>query len=179
MMPICRLCASIVPVDRYIVWIIYVVKFMTDYAPTTCYLKRGDQPSILILYFPRHEKAAVIHGSHMVTGGDMKETALRSGQIVAATIIILPVLLGEGMLHAQSTSPPTIDSRDTRTLEDTRGQDPRQNPGPLPPSAIELMKRLKEGKDPDSLEGVDPSKAQNDGAKPNDIKPHAPPSAGK
>jgi hypothetical protein len=87
--------------------------------------------------------------------------------------------LCESRLHAQIMSPPTIDSRDTRTMEDTRGQDPRQDPGPLPPSAIELMKRLKEGKDPDSLEGVDPSKTPNDGAKPNDIKPHAPPSAGK
>ena len=109
----------------------------------------------------------------------MEGTVLRSLGIAATTVVILPVLLCEGMLYAQNVSPPTIDSRDTRTMEDTRGQDPRQNPGPLPPSAIELMKRLKEGKDPDSLEGVDPSKTQNDGAKPNDIKPHTPPSADK
>lgn len=98
---------------------------------------------------------------------------------VMASVVVLPMLLYESPLEAQLMSPPTIDSQDTRAKEDTRGQDPRQNPGPLPPSAIELMKRLKEGKDPDSLEGVDPSKTQNDGAKPNDIKPHAPPSAGK
>jgi hypothetical protein len=109
----------------------------------------------------------------------MKEIAIHPARVSIATVVLLQILLCESTLHAQIMSPPTIDSRDTRTMEDTRGQDPRQDPGPLPPSAIELMKRLKEGKDPDSLEGVDPSKTQKDGAKPNDIKPHAPPSAGK
>ncbi|HTK86710.1 MAG TPA: hypothetical protein VL329_03200 [Nitrospiraceae bacterium] len=109
----------------------------------------------------------------------MKEIAIHPARVGIATVVLLQILLCESRLHAQIMSPPTIDSRDTRTMEDTRGQDPRQDPGPLPPSAIELMKRLKEGKDPDSLEGVDPSKTQNDGVKPNDIKPHAPPPAGK
>ncbi|HKN86800.1 MAG TPA: hypothetical protein VJV04_08075 [Nitrospiraceae bacterium] len=107
----------------------------------------------------------------------MKGTAIRAGRVMAvmATVLILPVLLCERMLHAQIMSPPTIDSRDTRTFEDTRGQDPRQNPGPVPPGAIELMKKLKEGKIPDSTEELDSSKGHGDNAKPNDTKPHTPP----
>jgi len=112
----------------------------------------------------------------------MKRIALRSVGVAAATVVILPVLLYEDMLHAQIMSPPTIDSRDTRTLEDTRGQDPRQNPGPVPPSAIELMKRLNEGTAPDSAEESDSSKNnknQGNDAKTKDISPNIPPAAGK
>lgn len=112
----------------------------------------------------------------------MKGVAGWSVRVVMAVIAmaaVLPVLICESSLHAQIMEPPTIDSRDTRTLEDTRGQDPRQNPGPVPPSAIELMKRLNEGKGPDVTEESDPSKDHSDDIKAHDIKPHAPPSAGK
>lgn len=111
----------------------------------------------------------------------MKGVAVRAvrGMAVMATVVLLSVLLEERMLHAQIMTPPTIDSRDTRTMEDTRGQDPRQNPGPVPPSAIELMKRLNEGKIPDNPDESDSSKAHSDNAKPNDTKPHTPPSSDK
>ena len=112
----------------------------------------------------------------------MKGVAVRSVRVVLAviaTVVMLPVLVGERMLHAQIMSPPTIDSRDTRTMEDTRGQDPRQHPGPVPPSAIELMKRLNEGKIPDSTDESDLSKGRSDDTKTNDIKPHTPPSPDK
>ena len=115
-------------------------------------------------------------------GGDMKGVAVRSVRVVIAviaTVVMIRVLVGERMLHAQIMTPPTIDSRDTRSMEDTRGQDPRQNPGPVPPSAIELMKRLNEGQIPDSTEESDSSKDQGDGAKTKDVKPHGPPSQGK
>ena len=117
----------------------------------------------------------------------MKGVAVRSVRVVMAviaTVVMLAVLAGERMLHAQIMSPPTIDSRDTRSMEDTRGQDPRQHPGPVPPSAIELMKRMNEGKIPDSTEESDSSKGHSDDTKTNDTKtnetnPHTPPSSGK
>ena len=111
----------------------------------------------------------------------MEGVAVRAVHNMAgmATVVVLSILLGERMLFAQIMSPPTIDSRDTRTFEDTRGQDPRQNPGPVPPSAIELMKKLNEGKIPDSPDESDSSKDRSDNTKPNDTKPHTPPSSDK
>jgi hypothetical protein len=100
----------------------------------------------------------------------MKEIAIHPARVSIATVVLLQVLLCESRLQAQIMSPPTIDSRDTRTMEDTRGQDPRQNPGPVPPSAIELMKRLNEGKAPDSAAESDSSKAQSDDTKAKDAK---------
>lgn len=111
----------------------------------------------------------------------MKGTAIGAGRVmlVTALVLILPVVLCEQMLYAQIMSPPTIDSRDTRTFEDTRGQDPRQNPGPVPPSAIELMKKLNEGKIPDSTDESESSKGHSENPKPGDTKPHTAPSGDK
>jgi hypothetical protein len=100
----------------------------------------------------------------------MKGIAVRPARVIIATVVLLQILLCESRLQAQIMSPPTIDSRDTRTMEDTRGQDPRQNPGPVPPSAIELMKRLNEGKAPDSAEESDSSKGRSDDIKAKDAK---------
>lgn len=108
----------------------------------------------------------------------MKGIAVRPARVVIATVVLLQILWCESLLQAQIMSPPTIDSRDTRTLEDTRGQDPRQNPGPVPPSAVELMKRLNEGKAPDSTEDADSSKRRSDDTTTKDAKPHASPSPG-
>jgi hypothetical protein len=116
-----------------------------------------------------HENGSRFHGPTVI-GGDMKEIAVHPARVSIATVVLLQVLLCESRLHAQIMSPPTIDSRDTRTMEDTRGQDPRQNPGPVPPSAIELMKRLNEGKAPDGAAESDSSKAQSDDTKAKDAK---------
>ena len=48
-------------------------------------------------------------------------------------------LLVQGMVQAQ-----TIESQDTRTFQDSRGQDSRQSPVVIPPGETERLKRLTE-----------------------------------
>lgn len=58
---------------------------------------------------------------------------------VRTTQCAVSVLLFHGLVHAQ-----TIESQDTRTFQDSRAQDGRQNPTVIPPGEAERLKKLTE-----------------------------------
>ncbi|WP_447980485.1 hypothetical protein [Candidatus Nitrospira bockiana] len=67
----------------------------------------------------------------------MIRTRATVGRLAGPAVVFVALLAFPGVLPAQ-----TIDSRDTRTFRDERGQDTRARPGPIPPHAAELMKRI-------------------------------------
>jgi hypothetical protein len=58
---------------------------------------------------------------------------------VCATQFAVSALLFHGLVQAQ-----TIESQDTRTLQDSRAQDGRQSPALIPPGETERLKKLTE-----------------------------------
>ena len=89
-----------------------------------------------------------------------------------ATWLVMYGLVFHGLIHAQ-----TIESQDTRTFQDSRGQDSRQSPALIPPSEAERLKKLtEEATVPDETKG--PTSADNNkenAQRPSrDIRPRPP-----
>ena len=79
---------------------------------------------------------------------------------VYATHCAVSSLLFHGLVHAQTIESPTIESQDTRTLQDSRAQDGRQRPAVIPPNETERLKKLTEKATlPQDSEGSVPSEA--------------------
>ena len=79
----------------------------------------------------------------MIDGVTMKRHAL-SLAWVCATQCAVSSLLFHGLVHAETIESPTIESKDTRTLQDSRAQDGRQRPAVIPPDETERLKKLTE-----------------------------------
>ena len=62
---------------------------------------------------------------------------MRAAQLSVAALLVQGMV--QGMVQAQ-----TIESQDTRTFQDSRGQDSRQSPVVIPPGETERLKRLTE-----------------------------------
>jgi hypothetical protein len=99
----------------------------------------------------------------MIDGVEMKRHVL-SLKWVCATQFAVSVLLLHGVVQAQ-----TIDSQDTRTLQDSRAQDGRQSPAVIAPDETERLKKLTEKAIlPEDPERSAPSEA------PENRKPESP-----
>ena len=88
-------------------------------------------------------------------------TAMQGTLPILSAVIVLS--LASLLLHP-GVQAQTIDSRDTRTFQDDRVQDTRQNPVPISPGEAERLKRLRE-------EAVVPeTREQADAGKDTDLK---------
>ncbi len=90
-----------------------------------------------------------------------------------STWLVIAGPVFHGLAHAQ-----TIESQDTRTFQDSRGQDSRQSPAIIPPGEAERLKKLTEqaivpDETKESAPAEPPDNSKRDSATPRNRTPPA------